>query len=61
MDIMQLSMNPQMTISRYEKVKAYSNHYRVTTDNEATTMATYDFRVASIFQQPQVTHSQVPG
>jgi len=56
MDVMQLSMKPQMTASRYAKVKAYDNHYRVTTDNEATTMATYDSRVASIFQQPHATN-----
>jgi hypothetical protein len=54
MDVMQLLMKPQMTFSRYAKVRAYNNHYRVTTDNEATTMATYDSGVASIFQQPQV-------
>jgi len=56
MDVMQLSMKPQMTGSRYAKVRAYGNHYRVTTDNEAIIMATYDFGVASIFQQPQVTN-----
>jgi hypothetical protein len=39
-----------MTTSRYAKVRAYGNHYKVTTDNETTTMATYDFKVASIFQ-----------
>jgi hypothetical protein len=49
MDVMQLSMNSQMTTSRYAKIRAYDNHYRVTTDNEATTMATYDFEVAFIF------------
>jgi hypothetical protein len=47
MDVMQ---KPQMNISRYAKVRAYDNHYRVTIDDEATTMATYDFGVASIFQ-----------
>jgi hypothetical protein len=36
MDIMQLSMKPQMTALRYAKVRAYGNHYRVTTDNEGT-------------------------
>jgi hypothetical protein len=51
MDVMQLLMKPQMTVSRYAKVKAYNNHYRVTIDNEATTMATYDFGVAYIFQR----------
>ncbi len=56
MDVMQLSMNPHMNTSRYVKVRAYNNHYRVTTDNEATTMATYDSRVASIFQHPQATN-----
>jgi hypothetical protein len=53
---MQLSMKPQMTASRYAKVRVYDNHYRDTTNNEATTMATYDFGVASIFQQPHVTN-----
>jgi hypothetical protein len=56
MDVMQLSMKPQMTTSRYAKVRAYGNHYKVTTDNEATTMATYDSGVAFIFQQPQATN-----
>jgi hypothetical protein len=39
MDVMQLSMKPQMNASRYAKVNAYDNHYRVTTNNEAITMA----------------------
>jgi hypothetical protein len=56
---MQLSMKPQMTASRYAKVRAYDNHYRVTIDNEATTMATYDSRVASIFQQPHATNESM--
>jgi len=50
MDVMQLSMKPQMIASRYAQVRAYDNHYRVITNNETTTMATYDSRVASIFQ-----------
>jgi hypothetical protein len=49
MDVMQLSMKPQMTASRYAKVRAYNNHYKVTIDYEATTMATYDFGVAFTF------------
>jgi hypothetical protein len=56
MDVMQLSMKPQMTASRYAKVRAYDNHYKVTTDNETTTMATYDYGVAFIFQQPHATN-----
>jgi hypothetical protein len=52
MDVMQLSMMPQMIASRYAKVRVYGNHYTVTIDNEATTMATYDYGVASVFQQP---------
>jgi hypothetical protein len=56
MDVTQLSMEPQITVSRYAKVKVYNNHYRVTTNNETTTMATYDFGVASIFQQPHATN-----
>jgi len=34
----------------------YGNHYRVNEGGAKTTMATYDFGVASIFQQPQATH-----
>jgi hypothetical protein len=49
MDVIQLSMKPQMITSRYAKIKVYDNHYRVTTDSEATIMATYDSGVASIF------------
>jgi hypothetical protein len=49
MVVMQLSMKPQMTTSRYAKVRAYDNHYKVTTNSEATTMATFDSGVASIF------------
>ncbi len=50
MDVMQLSMKPQMIVSRYAKVRVYVNHYRVIIDSEATTMVAYDFGVASIFQ-----------
>jgi hypothetical protein len=50
MEVMQLSMKPQMIASRYAKVKVYDNHYRDTTNSETTTMATYDFGVAFIFQ-----------
>jgi hypothetical protein len=56
MDIMQLSMKPQMTTSRYAKVKVYDNHYKVTTENEPTIMATYDSGVTFIFQQPHATN-----
>ncbi len=59
MDVMQLSIKPQMIASRYAKVMAYDNHYRVTINNEATTMTTYDFKVASIFQQPHATNEGV--
>jgi hypothetical protein len=33
-------MKPQMTASRYAKVRAYNNHYKVITNNETITMAT---------------------
>jgi hypothetical protein len=49
MDVRQLSMKPQMTVSRYAKVRVYDNHYKVTINSEATRMATYDFGVAFIF------------
>jgi len=36
MDVMQLSVKPQTTASRYAKVRVYDDHYKVTTNNEAT-------------------------
>jgi hypothetical protein len=55
-DVMHLLMKPKSIALRYTKMKAYGNHYRVNEGDAETTMATYDFRVASIFQQPQATH-----
>ncbi len=37
-------------------MRAYGNHYRVNEGGAKTTMATYDFGVVSIFEQPQATH-----
>ncbi len=55
-DVMHLSMKPKPIALRYTKMKAYGNHYRVNEGGAKTTMATYDSRVTSIFQQPQTTH-----
>jgi len=51
-DVVHLSMKPKPIALRYTKMKAYGNHYRVNEGGAETTMATYDFGVASIFQQP---------
>jgi hypothetical protein len=49
-------MKPKPIALRYTKMRAYGNHYRVNEGGAKTTMATYDFGVVSIFQQPQATH-----
>ncbi len=55
-DVMHLFMKPKPIALRYTKMRAYGNHYRVNEGGAKTTMTTYDFGVASIFQQPQATH-----
>jgi hypothetical protein len=52
-------MKPKPIALRYTKMRAYGNHYRVNEGGAETTMATYDSRVASIFQQPQATHEGI--
>ncbi len=52
-DAIHLSIRPQLFASRYTIFKAYGNHYRVSLDTHGTTMATYDSKVALIFQQEQ--------
>jgi hypothetical protein len=55
-DVVHLSMKPKPIALRYKKMRVYGNHYRVNEGGAKTTMATYDFGVVSIFQQPQATH-----
>ncbi len=44
---------PSLFASRYTKMKAYGNHYRVFINTYGNTSATYDSRVASVFHQEQ--------
>jgi len=46
-----LSVLPSFFGSRYTKMKAYGNHYRVFIDTYGSTNATYDSGVVSIFHQ----------
>ncbi len=55
-DVVHLSMKLKPIALRYTKMRAYGNHYKVNEGGAETTMATYDFGVASIFQQPQARH-----
>ncbi len=52
---MHLSIRPRFCATRYARTRAYGNHFRVLEDNHANTMATYDFGVALVFQQEQVS------
>jgi hypothetical protein len=52
-DALHLSNFPSLFASRYTKMKAHGNHYRVFIDTYGNTSATYDFGVASIFHQKQ--------
>jgi hypothetical protein len=49
-------MKPKLIALRYTKMRAYGNHYKVNEGGVETRMATYDYGVTSIFQQPQATH-----
>jgi hypothetical protein len=53
MDAYHLSIKPSSDASRYTLMKAYGNHYRVIGETNVNTMATYDYGVASVFQQAQ--------
>jgi hypothetical protein len=50
-DALHLSILPSILASRYTKMKAYGNHYKVFIDTYGNTSVTYDFGVASIFHQ----------
>jgi hypothetical protein len=49
MDAYHLSIKPSSDASRYTRMKAYGNHYRVIGETNVNTMATYDCEVASMF------------
>ncbi len=53
MDAYHLSIKPSSDASRYTRMKAYGNHYRVIGETNVNTMATYDCGVALVFQQAQ--------
>ncbi len=51
MDAYHLLIKLSSDASRYMRMKAYGNHYRVIGKTNVNTMATYDFGVALMFQQ----------
>ncbi len=52
-DALHLLVLRSLFASRYTKMKAYGNHYRVFINTYGNTSATYDYGVASIFHQEQ--------
>jgi len=52
-DVLHLSILPSLFASRYTKMKAYGNHYRVFIDTYGNTSATYNSGIASVFHQEQ--------
>jgi len=50
-DTLHLSVLPSIFASRYTKMKAYGNHYKVFIDTYGNTSATYNYAVVSIFHQ----------
>ncbi len=52
-DALHLSVLPSLFASRYTKMKAYGNHYRVFIDTYGNTSATYDSGIVSVFHQEQ--------
>jgi hypothetical protein len=52
-DALHLSVLPSPFASRYTRMKAYGNHYRISINTTDNTSATYDSGVASVFHQQQ--------
>jgi len=50
-DALHLLVLPSLFASRYTKMKAYGNHYKVFMNTYGNTSATYDSGVASVFHQ----------
>jgi hypothetical protein len=50
-DALHLLVLPSLFASRYTKMKAYGNHYKVFIDTYGNTSATYNFGVALVFHQ----------
>jgi hypothetical protein len=50
-DALHLSVLPSLFASRYTKMKAYGNHYKVFINTCGDTSATYNSGVALVFQQ----------
>ncbi len=50
-DALHLLVLPSPFASRYTRMKAYGNHYRVSINTTDNTSATYDSGVASVFHQ----------
>ncbi|CAM6041143.1 unnamed protein product, partial [Sphagnum compactum] len=60
LDLALLFVPPSFTALRYSKMNAYRNHFRVDND-ENNLLVTYDFGVASVFQQSQGSEDDVLG
>jgi hypothetical protein len=52
-DALHLLVLPSPFASRYTRMKAYGNHYRVSINTTDNTSATYNYGVASVFHQEQ--------
>ncbi len=50
-DALHLLVLTSLFASRYTKMKAYGNHYRIFIGTYGNTSATYDFGVALVFHQ----------
>jgi len=59
-DLIYLSIPPSFTTFKYNKMKAYGNHFQVDNDHN-NLLVTYDCGVASIFQQSQGSEDEVLG
>ncbi len=57
-DVLALCCPPTMTTLRYQQLKAYGNHYWVSSCSIAR-MMNYDYGVASIFNQQQMRDENV--
>jgi len=48
-DAIHMLIRPHFFATKYTRIKAYGNHYRVFMDTHGITMATYDLKMALVF------------
>ncbi len=59
-DLIHLFVPPSFIMLKYNKMKAYGNHFQIDNDQNSL-LVTYDCGVAFVFQQSQASEDEVLG